>query len=256
MTAAMIGNSYLLIAGDRFRMESPEATYEGVFTIDVEADPLRIDIEFVAGPEAGNWSYGIYALEGDDLRLCLGLTGAPRPKRFVTSPSSGHALEHLRRVSDTRPLDVTGGTRVTRTATSPAPAEPIDESTFVCRMTPLLERLQGEWTPVVLVTNGAPVDEGFLRYGSRTMTGNEAKVVFGGQTMIHAKVRLDESTTPIAVDYLNIGRGGTTITRGIFEWADDQARFCMAAPGALRPSDFSCDAGSGLTLSQWKKKEP
>ena len=44
----------MLIDGDRFRTESPEATYEGVFNIDVEADPHDIDIEFVEGPEAGN----------------------------------------------------------------------------------------------------------------------------------------------------------------------------------------------------------
>ena len=43
----------MMIDGDRFRMESPEATYEGIFTIDVEADPAQIDIEFVEGPEAG-----------------------------------------------------------------------------------------------------------------------------------------------------------------------------------------------------------
>ncbi|HTM05191.1 MAG TPA: hypothetical protein VL173_16895 [Vicinamibacterales bacterium] len=86
------------------------------------------------------------------------------------------------------------------------------------------------------------------------MTGNETKVVFGGQTMVHARICLDESTTPVAIDHLNVGRGRKTITRGIFEWLGDQARFCMAAPGKARPSDFSCDAGSGRTLRQWKRK--
>src|SRR6187399_2459825 len=37
MPAAMTTASRLLLDGDAFRMESPEATYEGVFTIDVEA---------------------------------------------------------------------------------------------------------------------------------------------------------------------------------------------------------------------------
>src|SRR6185295_13181269 len=110
---AMLGGSKLLIDGDRFRMESPEATYEGVFNIDVEADPPLIDIEFVEGPETGNWSYGIYRLDGDDLTFCLGLTGAPRPTRFATGPNTGHALERLRRVSGARPQSVQGGTRAT-----------------------------------------------------------------------------------------------------------------------------------------------
>lgn len=63
-----------------------------------------------------------------------------------------------------------------------------------------------------------------------------------------------ESTRPVTIDHLNVGRGGKSIPRGIFEWAGDQARFCMALSGKPRPSDFSCEAGSGRTLSQWKRK--
>lgn len=260
MAATMLGGSKLLIDGDRFRMESSDATYEGVFNIDVEADPPFIDIEFVEGPEAGNWSYGIYRLEGDDLTFCLGLTGAPRPTRFATAPQTGHALERLRRVSAARPADVRGGARArtkaapARAAAAPVPA--IDESAFAFKMTPILERLQGEWRPVALVTSGEPLADALLAYGVRTTTGNEAKVVFGGQTMVHAKMRFDESATPIAVDYLNVGRGPNAISLGVFEWVGDEARFCMAQAGAPRPTDFSCDAGSRRTLSQWKRKSP
>jgi uncharacterized protein (TIGR03067 family) len=121
-------------------------------------------------------------------------------------------------------------------------------------MTPLLERLQGEWQPVALVSSGAPLADALLTFGVRTTTGNEAKVVFGGQTMLHARMRFDESPTPIAVDYLNLGRGTKSIALGVFEWVGDEARFCMAPAGAPRPADFSCDARSGRTLSQWKKK--
>ena len=53
MPTAMLSHSIMLIDGDRFRMESPEATYEGIFTIDVEPQPQRIDIDFIEGPEAG-----------------------------------------------------------------------------------------------------------------------------------------------------------------------------------------------------------
>src|SRR5262249_19734785 len=54
--AAGLRASRLLIDGDRFRMQSPEGNYEGVFNINVEAQPHHIDIEFVEGPEAGNWN--------------------------------------------------------------------------------------------------------------------------------------------------------------------------------------------------------
>jgi uncharacterized protein (TIGR03067 family) len=254
MPAPMTAQSCLLIDGDRFRMESPEAHYEGVFTIDVEADTPHIDIEFVEGPEAGNWSYGIYELDGDDLLLCLGLTGAPRPARFATTAGSGHALERLRRTSPTQPANVSGGRGTD--ATPPLASTPltVDEAAFGMTMTPLLKQLQGEWTPVTLTTNGQPLAEAMLLFGSRTVTGNETKVIFGGQVMVHAKVRIDESRTPIGIDYLNVGPGAKNVTLGIIDFDGDVVRFCMAPAGGSRPAEFSSEKGSGRILSEWKRK--
>ena len=122
MHPAAIGSSRLLIDGDRFRMESPEATYDGVFLIDVETTPRTIDIEFVEGPEAGETARGIYRLEADRLTICLGLVGASRPKSFKTSKGSGHALETLTRADAARPAGVTGGRRPPNA--SPVASEP------------------------------------------------------------------------------------------------------------------------------------
>lgn len=245
-----IANARLLIDGDRFRMESPEATYEGIFSIDVEESPARIDIEFIEGPDAGSWSYGLYELDGDHLTFCLGLAGATRPAAVATSPGSGHALERLRRASAERPDSVTGGTRQPAPA---APVEPVDSSAFDVGMTPVLRRLEGDWVPVQLVRDGKPLPEQWLAFGSRTSIGNEVKVVFGGQVMVHAKMRIDEGATPMAVDYLNLGPSAGTISRGIMEWVGDDVRFFMAPPGSPRPTDFDASSGSG-TLSQWRRK--
>jgi uncharacterized protein (TIGR03067 family) len=253
MPASMLGTSRLLIDGDRFRTESPDGTFDGIFTLNLEADPPEIDIEFVEGPEAGNWSYGIFRLEGDGLRLCLGVVGATRPKRFATTPGSGHALEKLRRSSSARPANVQGGRR-TPVAAPEEPPGAVDERGFELNMTPLLERLQGEWMPLALVTDGNPLAESTFPFGSRTVAGNETKVVFGGQVMLHARMRFDESQSPIAVDYLNIGRGGKRLTPGIIELHGDTVRFCMASSGGSRPTDFSCERGSGRTFSEWKRK--
>ena len=244
--------SRMLIDGDRFRTESPEANYEGVFTIDVEAAPAHIDIEFVEGPEAGNRCLGLYELNGDDLTLCLDLAGASRPRGFATRPGSGHALERLRRASAARPAHVTGGTA------QPAPPDIAVyrevPSTFDVEMTPLLRRLEGEWIPVQLVLEGKAMPDQWLALGSRTSAGNEVKVVFGGQVMVHAKVRIDEDATPIAVDYLNLqGPEAGGVSRGILEWAGDDVRFLMAAAGQPRPAGFGPPLGKG-TLSQWRRR--
>lgn len=252
MPAAMLINSSLLIDGDRFRMESPEATYEGVFTIDVEQSPHHIDIDFVEGPEAGNRCEGIFELNGDNFRLCLGLAGSQRPDKFATAPGSGHALEELVRADRTRPPGVQGGTQQ---ASAPQPPPAPDPGDFDAPPTQTMQRLQGEWLPLELITSGTPLQASYLSFGLRSQTGVETKVVFGGQTMVHAKVRFNEAAMPIEVDYLNLtGKAKGSITHGLFRWDGDEAVFCMAAPGKPRPVDFTCDPGSGRILSRWKRK--
>jgi uncharacterized protein (TIGR03067 family) len=251
MPATMLGGSRILIDGDRFRTESAAGTYEGVFTIDTEASPPHFDIHFVAGPEAGNTSYGIYRLDGPDrLVLCLGLVNASRPAAFATRPGCGHALEHLERTSKTRPDSVTGGTP------PPPDPEPIrgNARDFEVPMTPLLERLQGAWTAVELATDGKAMPAEMLAHGSRTMRGNEVKVVFGGQTIVHAKVRIDETTTPIAIDYYSLlGKHAGTVTHGVMDWVDDDVRFLMAPPGAPRPAELAAQPATG-TYSRWRRR--
>jgi uncharacterized protein (TIGR03067 family) len=109
MSPGIFKLSRILIDGDRFRTESPEGNYDGIFNINVETNPHEIDIEFVEGPEAGNSNFGIYSLEGDDLEICLELNGKPRPQKFSTSLGSGCAYEILRRTSVARSEDITGG---------------------------------------------------------------------------------------------------------------------------------------------------
>ena len=145
MPNAMLTHSIMLIDGDRFRMESPEATYEGIFTIDVEPQPQRIDIDFIEGPESGNRCEGLFQLEGDQLTFCLGLVGAKRPEKFVTTKGSGHALEVLIRKDSARPTGVDGGTPP---PVEPAPVQVFDPSSFDAAVTPTIEKLQGEWVPL------------------------------------------------------------------------------------------------------------
>jgi uncharacterized protein (TIGR03067 family) len=259
MPDGAFSSSRLLIDGDRFKMESAEATYDGIFTIDVEAKPARIDIEFVEGPEAGEHSYGIYELDGSSLTMCLGVVGADRPTAFKTSKGSGHALERLRRAGNARPAGVTGGTRVSkstetaRALKSPGKTATVDEAAFNV-MNDTLKRLEGEWTPLELVQNGEAMQADWLAFGRRIGAGTETKVVFGGQTMLHAKVKVDEASRPMAIDYLHLaGRGKGHVSYGLFDWDNDVARFVMAAPGQPRPADFTCAPGSQRTLSRWHK---
>jgi uncharacterized protein (TIGR03067 family) len=249
----MLGQSRLLIDGDRFRTESPEANWEGIFTVDAEASPAAIDIEFVSGPDAGETCHGIFRLDGDSLQLCLGVVGAPRPEAFATRAGSGHALERLHRASKARPAEVTGGT-------PPPPAPPVEvdraePAAFAQAMTPLLGRLQGEWAAVQLVTaDGKSAPASWLTHGSRIMTGNQVKVVFGGQTVVHALIRIDETARPVAIDYLDLRpKTKGQVSRGILEWIGDEVCFLMAPPGSPRPAALTDPTGKG-TLSRWRRR--
>ena len=249
---AAVERSRLLIDGDRFRTESPEATYEGIFNINVEAEPHEIDIEFVEGPEAGNTNHGIYRLGGDRLEICLDINGKPRPAGFISAPGSGHALETLQRVSRERPESVTGGTARPREVQGPT--ELAAEFEYV--ESPTLTRLQGEWSAVRVVRDGHELPDMMVKTGCRVANQNEIKITFGGQLIIHALVRLNEGTDPIQIDYFNLAvacRG--TVQYGIMKWSGEDACFLMAAAGQPRPMSFdAASLGGGLTLSQWRRK--
>lgn len=248
--AAGLAASRVLIDGDRFRTESPEAIYEGIFHIDVEAQPHAIDIEFVSGPEAGNVNRGIFRINGDELQFCIDMHGKDRPTQFKTAPGSGHAFETLKRESKARPTDVTGGTPPSTHPAAPARGNPDD---FKYVPSDLLSRLQGEWSASTIVRDGKKLPWPMLKMAKRSAKGNEVKITVMGQTMVHAMVRLDESKVPVAVDYLSLCEASQGVVHlGIFEWRGDEACFCMAAPGQQRPTTF--EPGAGITLSAWKKR--
>jgi uncharacterized protein (TIGR03067 family) len=92
----MIKESRLIIKGKEFTMRD-KFTYRGTFTIDPAKKPKTMDLKFTEGPEKGNTSYAIYELTGDDLKLCLTVTGKNRPKEFAAKPGSGHGFEVLKR---------------------------------------------------------------------------------------------------------------------------------------------------------------
>ena len=250
--AAAIARSRMLFDGDRFRMESPEGNYDGTFVIDTTTTPMRLDITFVEGPEAGNTAAAIWTRDGDALVICLGLVGSTRPTAFVTSPGSGHALERLTRVSAARPEHVDGGTPPPPRPKVDAP--PADPSRFDGPITPMLRRLEGEWAAVRLVTQGEPVRKEWLPYGSRVGKGNTVKVTFGGQVMLHARIALDETATPVAVDYLHLaGAQKGNVSLGVMAWDGEEVTFLMAPPGEPRPTAVA-EPTARQTFSRWRRK--
>jgi uncharacterized protein (TIGR03067 family) len=251
MPPAMFESSRLLIDGDRFCTEAPEAVYEGVFNIDVEADPHHIDIEFVTGPEASNINRGIFQLDGDALALCLDMTGKGRPAEFRSTAGTGHAFERLTRSSASRPENVTGGIPVA--TPSALPCGNRSEFEFVESAT--LTRLAGEWTALKIVRDGRELPPAMIATGLRSARRNEVKITLSGQLILRALMRIDESLKPIGIDYYNLCEGQQGLVQlGIVKWEGDALSFNISPPGGPRPQDFAAPAGSGCTFSQWRPK--
>ena len=249
MSSLMTQLSRILIDGDRFRTESPGATYEGIFNINVEADPAEIDIDFIAGPESGNRNLGIFRLSGDQLEICLDMVGNTRPTQFTSLGGKGRAYEKLRRTSQTRPENVTGGHPPTRQASAGLVTS---SKGFEYQESELLKQLQGDWTALKIVRDGQELPPMMLRTARREATMNEVKISFGGQVMIHALMRIDETTLPIRLDYFHLdGAAKDMIQLGVMKLVDGVFHLNMASPGDSRPEDFANLAGSGRTLSQW-----
>jgi uncharacterized protein (TIGR03067 family) len=93
----------MVIRGNKFTIGEGGVTYRGTFKLDVSAKPKRIDVTFTAGSEKGKTLLGIYELEGDTYKVCLGVPGKPRPKAFAAKLGSGQVLEVLKREKAKRP---------------------------------------------------------------------------------------------------------------------------------------------------------
>jgi len=72
----------------------------------VEAQLHTIDIHFIAGPKRANASFGIFELDGDNFRICLGLTGVKRPAAFATRPVPATRWSSCCAASKARPAAV------------------------------------------------------------------------------------------------------------------------------------------------------
>jgi uncharacterized protein (TIGR03067 family) len=217
------GGSKIVIRGDRFVSLNMGATYEGSVTVDESKSPRAFDLLFEKGPENGNKSLGIYELEGDRWKICLGLTGKSRPARFAAEKGTGHALETLQRE---------------RGAEKPVA---IDEQA------PPVPELEGEWIMLSCMQNGKPIEASFLKSARRIFRGNGTTLFSGKQVFMKSRFTVDASQTPHAIDYHDQRQ------QGIYQVKDGLLHTSMAGAGAVRPADFTATPGDGRTVSQWNR---
>jgi uncharacterized protein (TIGR03067 family) len=98
--------------------------------------------------------------------------------------------------------------------------------------------------------------DSYVANGKRVSENGVTTVTFNGRLFMKAKYTLDPVKKPKIIDYvMTDGPTKGKMQLGIYEFDGDQVKFCFASPGKDRPTDFSTKAGSGLTLSVWKREK-
>jgi RNA polymerase sigma factor (sigma-70 family) len=229
MEANLFKGAKIVMKGDAFTTFSMGAEYKGTFKIDATKKPKQIDLMFTEGPEKGNTSLGIYELDGDIMKICLTIAKKDRPTEFATKPGSGLALETLKRETQTDTQDALNHEMV---------------------------RLGGEWSMMSGEIAGQTMPAEFVKTAKRMVKGNETTVTIGGQLFFKATFTIDISKQPHTVDYTmtdGLTKGKTQY--GIYEWNKGTVRYCFAAPGKDRPTDFTTKAADERILSVWEKNK-
>ncbi len=113
-------------------------------------------------------------------------------------------------------------------------------------------RLEGEWAMVSGEADGQPLPAEMVKTAKRVARDGVTAVTINGQVFMKAKYTADPSKSPKAIDYAmteGFTKGKTQL--GVYELDGDTIKFCFAAPGQPRPTDFT--GGAGRTVSIWKR---
>jgi len=101
------GSITLRITENRISIFEPkrEKPEEADYTVDLTKKPAHIDIRPVQGGPAKRELvvYGLFAIEGDTLKLCFAKDGAERPTELKGDVEKGVMLISLKRVKEDKP---------------------------------------------------------------------------------------------------------------------------------------------------------
>jgi len=87
----------MVVAGNTVKVFEQDQQRDMTFQLDAAKEPKAIDLRITEGKRKGETSQGIYALEGDILKICFSLPGKARPVNFAPSQGSGEMLFVLKR---------------------------------------------------------------------------------------------------------------------------------------------------------------
>jgi uncharacterized protein (TIGR03067 family) len=117
-----------------------------------------------------------------------------------------------------------------------------------------MAQLEGTWSMVAGQANGQAMSEELVKTGKRVAKDGETTISIGARILFKAKFTIDVTKKPKTIDYaMTEGPTKGKTQLGIYELDGDTVKFCFAAPGNDRPTEFTAKEGSQRTLSVWKR---
>jgi RNA polymerase sigma factor (sigma-70 family) len=215
---------------------------EGTYQLDPTKTPKRFDFTIVSDQKTAP---GIYSLDGDELRICIGRAGDREPPAsFDVKKARGGML----------PTSWT----YQRDDAPPEKGKDADKAPEGS-VAKELKALQGDWNVVELASDGQKASADDVKGMRWTFKGSELSGANPGEKPgdKSAKVKIDPSQSPRHFD-LTIPEGeskGKTM-EGIYKLADGRLTVCLRDPEKGRPTEFTAEKGSNqglITLEKAKK---
>jgi RNA polymerase sigma-70 factor (ECF subfamily) len=116
------------------------------------------------------------------------------------------------------------------------------------------DRIQGTWVVVSGALKGEELPETTLAAVKFVFSGDKLTMTVTGVDIV-ANFKLDETQKPKHIDWSADAKRPDSI--GIYEFAGDKLKLCMALPGKGRPSEFTTKGTASLwVLKREKKTDP
>jgi uncharacterized protein (TIGR03067 family) len=87
----------ITITADKIKVKMPDLDHTAEYKLDASKTPATIDFTPQDGDDKGKTGYGIYSVDGDELKFCLAKPGKDRPTEFVSKPGSEVMLIVMKR---------------------------------------------------------------------------------------------------------------------------------------------------------------
>jgi uncharacterized protein (TIGR03067 family) len=114
--------------------------------------------------------------------------------------------------------------------------------------------LEGEWSMVSGEASGQALPAESIKTMKRVAKDGVTTITSGETVFFTAKYTIDPTKKPKMIDYtMTAGPTKGKTHLGIYELDGDTVKFCFAAPGKDRPTEFKAPADSERTLSVWKR---